>query len=160
MKIKIKQKEYIKGNNQELDVEETVKVSKLLKEEIEKTTDTYLKTKLKDMTLIYEQFENKICDSYIEETDMLDLLVTNLEKTDLVKDSVIYIDGDDSFDYEKLSKKYKRYTYKIEVKIMEHHFLIKIDVIDTKNKFFKDKIYFIIDNLEILTDKIGDILVG
>lgn len=77
-----------------------------------------------------------------------------------ITNSVIYIYGDDSFDYEKLSKKYKRYTNKIDIKIMEHHFLIKIDVADTKNKFFKDKVYFIIDNLEILTDKIGDILVG
>ena len=63
-----------------------------LKQEIEKTDDTYLKTKLADMTLIYEEFQNKIIDHYIEETDLLDMLATNLEQTDIVKDSVIFID--------------------------------------------------------------------
>ena len=36
-----------------------------LKEEIEKTEDTYLKTKLKDMTLIYEKFQKKKKKNYI-----------------------------------------------------------------------------------------------
>ena len=39
-------------------------------------------------------------------------------------------------------------------------FFIKVDVGNTRNSFFKDKIYFIIDNLEVFADKIGDILVG
>ena len=63
-----------------------------LKEEIEKIDDNYLKTKLKDMVLIYENFEIQIKDKYIEETDLLTILSENLSKTDLVKESVIYID--------------------------------------------------------------------
>ena len=63
-----------------------------IKEEIEKTSDAYLKTKLNDMAIIYESFENKISDNYIEETDLLTLLAQNLSQTNLVKDSIIYID--------------------------------------------------------------------
>ena len=63
-----------------------------LKEETTKTEDEYLKNKLKDMLFIYEKFEEKIQDNYIEETDLLTILAENLDKVDLVKDSIIYID--------------------------------------------------------------------
>lgn len=63
-----------------------------LKDEVEKVDDKYLKTKLKDITLIYEKFEEQITDKYIEETDLLTILANNLEKTDIVTNSIIYID--------------------------------------------------------------------
>ena len=63
-----------------------------LKDEINKTDDTYLKTKLYDMSLVFEKFEEKIINNYIDETDLLDILSNSLEETDLVKDSIIYID--------------------------------------------------------------------
>ena len=72
-----------------------------LKQEIEKTQDRYLKTKLEDMTLIYESFEKQIQDKYIEETDLLTLLAQNLSKTDLVKNSIIYIDEFAGFTYQE-----------------------------------------------------------
>lgn len=78
-----------------------------LKEEIEKTEDTYLKTKLKDMTLIYEQFQKKIQNNYIEENDLLDILASNLDNTDIAKKSIIYIDefaGFTSQEYEVIKK--------------------------------------------------------
>ena len=40
-----------------------------LKNEINNTKDTYLKSKLLDMSLLYQKFEEKIKDNYIEETD-------------------------------------------------------------------------------------------
>lgn len=63
-----------------------------LKEEATNNKDTYLRTKLADMALIYEKFEEKIESNYIDETDLLDLLASNLANTNIVKDSVIYID--------------------------------------------------------------------
>lgn len=63
-----------------------------LKEEINNTEDTYLKTKLLDMSLVYEKFEEKIINNYIDETDLLDILANSLQETDLVKNSIIYID--------------------------------------------------------------------
>ena len=72
-----------------------------LKEEIEKTDDVYLKTKLSDMAIIYENFENKICENYIDETDLLTVLANNLEKSELVKNSIIYIDEFAGFTYQE-----------------------------------------------------------
>lgn len=63
-----------------------------LKKEIEKTDDKYLETKLKDITIIYENFENKIKNQYIEETGLLNILAQNISKVNLVKNAVIYID--------------------------------------------------------------------
>ncbi len=63
-----------------------------LREEIEKIDDTYLKTKLQDITLIYEKFQEQIAGKYIEETDLLTILANQIEKTNIVQNSVIYLD--------------------------------------------------------------------
>ena len=63
-----------------------------LKEKMEKTTDTYLKLKIKDMYLIYSMFEEKIEDKYIDENDLLNLLAENLEKSYLFDNALFYID--------------------------------------------------------------------
>ena len=72
-----------------------------LKDEISKTEDVYLRTKLEDMTLLYEQFENKIKDSYIEEDDLLSILARYLKETDFINDSIIYIDEFSGFTYQE-----------------------------------------------------------
>ena len=63
-----------------------------LQEEIEKVDDTYLQTKLKDLELIYSNFENHIKDNYIDETDRITILANELENTNIVENAVIYID--------------------------------------------------------------------
>ena len=63
-----------------------------LKDEVEKTQDAYLKTKLSDMILLYENFENKIVDNYIDDTDLLIMLAKNLDEVEFIKNSIIYID--------------------------------------------------------------------
>ena len=64
----------------------------LLQEEIKRIDDTYLKTKLKDMELIYGNFENHLQDNYIDETDRITILASELENTNIVNDAIIYID--------------------------------------------------------------------
>ena len=63
-----------------------------MEQEEQKQEDKYLKTKLADMKLIYSEFEGKISKEYIEEDDLLEILANNIEKTDIVTDSIIYID--------------------------------------------------------------------
>lgn len=63
-----------------------------LKDEVEKTQNAYLKTKLSDMILLYENFENKIVDNYIDDTDLLTMLAKNLDEVEFIKNSIIYID--------------------------------------------------------------------
>lgn len=72
-----------------------------LQDEIEKIDDEYLKTKLNDMYLIYQNFEQKLQGEYIEDTDLLTMLSDNLENTDIIKDSLIYIDEFAGFTYQE-----------------------------------------------------------
>ena len=69
--------------------------------EISGVEDLYLKNKLQDMSLIYKEFEDKISESYIEDTDLLTLLAKSLDKVDLVKNSIIYIDEFSGFTYQE-----------------------------------------------------------
>ena len=72
-----------------------------LKQEIDKTDDQYLKTKLNDMFLIYSNFEQKLQGEYIEDTDLLTILSNIIEDTNIVKDSLIYIDEFSGFTYQE-----------------------------------------------------------
>lgn len=63
-----------------------------LKEEQEKIENKYLRSKLNDIILIYENFEENIKEKYIDETDLLSILAENVDKISLLKDSIIYID--------------------------------------------------------------------
>ena len=72
-----------------------------LKNEIEKVDDLYLQSKLNDMYLIYSSFEQKLKNGYIEDTDLLTMLAKNLEKVDIVKNSLIYIDEFAGFTYQE-----------------------------------------------------------
>ena len=72
-----------------------------IKEEAENAEDKYLKTKLEDVKIIYEDYENRIKGSYIEETDKLTILSQNIAKTDFIKDSIIYIDEFSGFTYQE-----------------------------------------------------------
>lgn len=64
----------------------------MLKDEIKEQEDQYLKAKLEDMALVYEEFQNNIINKYIDENDVLTILAEYIDKVELVKNSVIYID--------------------------------------------------------------------
>ena len=81
--------------------------SNLIDQEIEKADNQYFKTKLQDLNIIYKEYEKQIKNKYIEETDMLSMLENNIEKSDIVKDSYIYIDEFSGFtkqEYRVISK--------------------------------------------------------
>ena len=63
-----------------------------LKQEIENQEDIYLKNKLQDLNVVYSGFEEQLEGKYIDETDLLTILAENIDKTDMFKDAVIYID--------------------------------------------------------------------
>ena len=78
-----------------------------LKEQIEKQTDIYLKNKLQDMYTIYSNFEQQISGKYIDETALLTILAENIDKTNMFKDNIFYIDefaGFTSQEYEIIKK--------------------------------------------------------
>ena len=63
-----------------------------LKDEVSKIEDKNLKIKLNDMILIYEKFEEKIKNQYIDETDLLAILAENIDKINLFNNCIFYID--------------------------------------------------------------------
>lgn len=78
-----------------------------LQQEMEKVEDTYLRTKLQDMVLLYEKFQEQIEEKYIEETDLLTILAEHIEETNLVQNSIIYFDEFAGFtrqEYEVIKK--------------------------------------------------------
>ena len=78
-----------------------------LSEEIDKQDDIYLKNKLKDLSVVYNGFEEQLSGKYIDETDLLTILAQNIENTDMFKDAVIYIDefaGFTSQEYQIIEK--------------------------------------------------------
>ena len=78
-----------------------------LSEEIDKQDGIYLKNKLKDLSIVYNGFEEQLSGKYIDETDLLTILAENIENTDMFKDAVIYIDefaGFTSQEYQIIEK--------------------------------------------------------
>ena len=63
-----------------------------LRQEIEQVEDPLLNTKLSDMLVVYEKFQEQIEGKYIEETDLLTILASKIEETNLLKDAIIYLD--------------------------------------------------------------------
>lgn len=59
---------------------------------IGETEDKYLETKLLDLKLMYEKFQENIQDRFIDENDNLTKLVEKIDKTDMFNDTIIYID--------------------------------------------------------------------
>lgn len=63
-----------------------------INQEIEKQEDIYLKNKLQDLNIVYTEFEKQLIGKYIDETDLLTILAENIDKTDMFKETIIYID--------------------------------------------------------------------
>ncbi len=79
----------------------------MLEDVISKTDNQYRKAKLEDIAILYENYQEKIQKSYIDEDDVLTILSEQLEKSDLFKDSIIYIDEFSGFtkqEYEIIRK--------------------------------------------------------
>ena len=91
----------------------------ILDKEIENVEDKYLKTKLEDIRLIYQNYEEQISQNYIEETDLLDFLAKNIENLDWIKNSIIYIDefsGYTAQEYEVI-KQFIKYAKQVNITI-------------------------------------------
>ncbi len=105
-----------------------------LKNNLENIKDEYLKTKLQDIILMYDEYNLNIENQYIDETDLLTTLSQNIDKIDLFKNAIFYID------------EFAGYT-KQELEIIKK--LLKISK--------KVTITFCIDNLELDTNPDTDI---
>lgn len=64
----------------------------LLNYEITNTKQNYLKLKLQDIYCVYENYQERIKNNYIDSDDLLTLVNSNIEKSNMFQDSIIYID--------------------------------------------------------------------
>lgn len=55
-------------------------------------SDEYIKLKIKDISIIYEKYNQKINGKFIDENDSMDILVKLLPYSKMFNDSIIYID--------------------------------------------------------------------
>lgn len=85
-------------------------------EEIEKMIEIteskpLLQRKLKDMLIIYNGFQEMLCDKYITAEEILEVLVDCIKTSELLKDSVVLLDGFTGFtpiQYKLLSEMLKQ----------------------------------------------------
>ena len=106
-------------------------------------------------------FKKKNIDCFIVNIKDIDKLLPRFIPDSIyITSKTIYIYGDKTYDYEKIMKRYKRYSKDIKLEIYDDNFLIKIDVTKSKNHFFKDKLYFALDNIINLIDMISDLIVS
>lgn len=109
---------------------------KNLKEVIEKEENRYLQEKLKDIYIIYENYEKSIENKYIEENDRLEILENQLEKTNLFKDAIFYID-----EFTGFTKQEYKIIEKLLIIAKEVNITIVADNLDLKQGLEKDVFY-------------------
>ena len=91
---------YLGKNSQNIEVIEKA-ITELKKHNIteeklqnvtEKIEDRYLKSKLEDMSMLYNLYEENIKEKFLDENDTLTILAENIKNTDMFNDAVFCID--------------------------------------------------------------------
>lgn len=83
-----------------------------------------------------------------------------------IKDSIylccdtVYLYFNNDVDLEFIENKYKRYKTVIKSTKYKNGYIVKVDVSNAKNNWFKDKLYLLHDTLYNIIELIGNILVG
>lgn len=115
--------------------------------------NSQLRLKLSDMLIIYEEFEKKLSENYIVAEKLLELMCGVVEESEIIKDSVICLDGFTGFSpvQLKLIEKLMMYADKIIITvtmdlenykrdmIREHElFRLSYETIESLNKIVKE----------------------
>ena len=66
--------------------------SNIIEDVKKRITDKRLECKLDDINLLLSNYDKLIKDNFIDENDMLNILYENIDKIDIFKDTIIYID--------------------------------------------------------------------
>lgn len=106
-----------------------------------KTESKYTNLKLKDITSLYEKYEEKLKNNFIDENDILTILAENLDKTNIFNNSCIYIDEFLGFTpqeykvFEKLLVKVKSMTVGVPLDSLKGNLSKENDI------FYFNKVY-------------------
>lgn len=117
-----------------------------LENAIKEANNKYLKTKLSDLNLMYQKFEENIENKFIDENDNLTKLVEKIDETDMFDETTIYIDefaGFTSQEYKiikKLLKKAKEVNVTICTDSIESNKIKESDIFYANKKTIKNLI--------------------
>ena len=124
-------------------------------------TTSKKRQKKKYVKRLKKQYKKKNIDYMIINTDEVEKLLKNI-----IKDT-IYINDKEIYYYSKrktildiIEKRYNRYTKNTEIVKYEDGYILKINTKDTKNNFFKEVLYYILDTFSNAADIIADILIS
>lgn len=78
-----------------------------------------LNTKLEDIITIYNEINNCTKDKYFDEEDKMDLFISSVEKSEYIRNSIIWIDGFESFSgqRQKLIKELIKYSKDVTISL-------------------------------------------
>ena len=76
-------------------------LEQIAKYNIKDEENLFLNKKLKDIAVIYKEILKRTHDRFYDEEDKTELLISAVEKSDYIKNSIIWIDGFESFDMQR-----------------------------------------------------------
>ena len=118
----------------------------------------YLEKKLEDVICIYDEYNKLLEGKYIEENDKLEILEEQLDKTDLFKDCIFYIDEFTGFTKQeyKIIKKLMQIANSVNITITTDNLDMGQDMSQDlyySNKLTADKLLYIARNNNIECEK-------
>ena len=99
--------------------------------------NNYTNLKIEDIICLYEKYENKISGKLIDENDTLDILADNLDKSNIIKDSYIFID-----EFLGFTKQEYRIFEKLIIHANEITVTVSADSLELNKPKEKDIFYF------------------
>ena len=123
-----------------------------------KTDNKYLEKKLEDIISIYEDYNKILEGKYVEESDKLEILANQIDKTDTYKNSIIYIDEFAGFTKQEYNiiKKLMEIAYSVNITITTDNLDMGQEIANDlfyANKITADKLLYIARSNKIECDK-------
>ncbi len=76
-------------------------LEQILKLKVKENDNDLLNKKLEDIIKIYKEINKRTKDTFFDEEDKIDLFISAVEKSDYIKNSIIWIDGFESFNLQR-----------------------------------------------------------
>ena len=128
---------------------------------IDKSNSKGGKTKVISVKKIRKKYRKKTINYMIINIDEINkYLKTFIRDSIYITSNEIIYYMDKKYDIDSLIKKYNRYNTKIEIIRCEDANIIKINSENAKNNYIKDKIYYVVDTANNISDFISDILIN
>ena len=133
--------------------------AEVLKETLDRIENEYLKNKIEDVTLIFEEFEKRLHEKYIDSEDELTILIEKLDKSHLFDEAEIWIDEFSSFTpqqyavLEKLLRKAKMVNVTLCTDILNGECNVDNTDVFSPTKVTEKKLIEIIENNNMKYEK-------